>query len=137
MGIKITPADSWFSKCVRKRANWACEMCGAQHDESSTGLHCSHFHGRGNWSLRFNPDNVRALCFGCHAKMGANPFEHTEWFKEQVGEGMFQILLDLKRDVGLAKDYRKTKGKGDISKHFKQQFEQMQDYEIKEIEPFL
>ena len=137
MGIKITPADSWFSKCVRQRANWRCEHCGTQYDTSSTGLHCSHFHGRGNWATRFHPENARALCFGCHSKMGANPFEHTEWFTEQIGEGMFQILLDLKRDVGLAKEYRKTKGKGEIAKFFKQQYEQMQECETREIEAYL
>lgn len=137
MGIKITPADSWFSKCVRQRANWCCEHCGTQYDQSSTGLHCSHFHGRGNWSLRFHPENARALCFGCHSFMGGNPHEHTEWFLAQIGEGMFQILLDLKRDTGLAKEFRKTKGKGDISKFFKAQFESMQSDATKEIEAYL
>jgi len=137
MAIKITPADSWFSKCVRQRAGWACEYCGAQYDQSSQGLHCSHFHGRGNWSVRFHPDNVAALCYGCHRFMEANPHEHTKWFKERIGEGMYQILLELKEDKDLAKQYRKTKGKGDISTHFKHQFEMNQLTNNKKIEAWL
>lgn len=136
MGIKITPADSWFSKCVRQRANWCCENCGKQYDQSSTGLHCSHFHGRANWATRFHPDNARALCFGCHAYMGGNPYEHNKWFLEQIGEGMYQILLEMKRDTGLAKMYRQTKGKGELAKHFKSQFEAMQNG-ANEIEAWL
>ena len=30
------------------------------------GLECSHHHGRGNWSIRFEPQNAEALCTGCH-----------------------------------------------------------------------
>ena len=137
MGIKITPADSWFSKCVRSRAGWRCEHCGKQYTQSDTGLHCSHFHGRGNWSLRFHPENASALCYGCHTFMGANPHEHQRFFKERLGEGMYQILLDLKRDTGLAKMYRKTKGKGEISSFFKRQFEEFEAGERQEIEAFL
>ena len=136
MSIKITPADSWFSKAIRQRAGWRCEKCGTQYDESSTGLHCSHFHGRGNWSVRLNPDNARALCYGCHRHMEANPYEHTKWFEEWLGEARFQILLDRKRDISLGKEYKKTKGKGEISKHYKGEYERMKanpDHEIVEF----
>lgn len=129
MGIKITPADSSFSKCIRKRAHWRCERCGAAYTPSCTGLHCSHFHGRANWAVRFHPDNASALCMGCHSYFGANPHEHKEFFLTRLGDGMYQILLELKRDTGLAKLYRKTKGKGELSKFYKDQFENMKEGE--------
>ena len=42
MAIKITPADTAFSKCVKERADWKCERCGTQYQEGDRGLHCSH-----------------------------------------------------------------------------------------------
>lgn len=136
--IKITPADSAFSKCVRYRAGWACERCGAQHDSSSTGLHCSHFFGRANWSVRFHPDNARSLCHGCHSWLSGNPYEHCEWIKGQIGEGRLQMLLEARNDTSLGKLYRKTKGKGDIAKWFRDQLAAMQsDFTLKDFEAWL
>lgn len=136
-GIKRTPADDWFSKCIRARAGWACEHCGAQHDRSSRGLHCSHFHGRANWSIRFHPDNCASLCAGCHGLMEGNPLEHTEFFKTRLGEGLFEILLQLKRDTALGKEYRRTKGKGEISAHYKKQFEAIEKGEQETFSAFI
>lgn len=122
-GIKITPADKYFSKCVRKRAHWRCERCGGSYTPSCSGLHCSHFHGRANWAVRFHPDNASSLCYGCHSFMGANPHEHQKFFMDRLGDGMYQILLETKRDSNLAKTLRKTKGKGLLAAHYKDQFE--------------
>ena len=135
MGIKITPADSAFSKCVRALAKWSCELCGTSYLPSDTGLHCSHFHGRGNWGTRFDPDNVEAACFGCHMKMEGSPHDFTKRWEEKLGEGAYEMLLERKNDTGLGKMYRQTKGKGEIAKHFREQLkliEEGQDY----IEPF-
>lgn len=124
--IKITPADSWFSKCIRARAKWRCERCEKQYDQSSTGLHCSHYFGRGNWSTRFDPDNCEALCFGCHAEMGANPHDHRLRILRKLGGGAYDLLNERRNDTDLGKMYRKTKGKGDISKFFKAQFDEFE-----------
>ena len=32
MGIKRDAADNWFSKCVRERANYTCEVSANPHD---------------------------------------------------------------------------------------------------------
>lgn len=133
--MKITPADSAFSKLIRARSGWRCEMCGTQYEENSQGLHCSHFHGRANWSVRFDPDNCEAACMGCHMKCEGNPHEFTDRWKAKLGQGAYDILLERKNDIGLAKMYRRTKGKGEIAKHFRDQLHAVMDGA--EIEVFL
>ena len=126
-GIKTTPADQAFSLCVRARAGWRCEVCNTQYQKGAQGLHCSHFHGRGNWGVRLDPDNASAHCFGCHQKMGANPHEHTDWTRNKLGEFRYQALIERKNDISLGKLYRKTKGKGEIAKHYRDQLKLLED----------
>lgn len=126
--IKKTPADNAFSDCVRERAGWCCERCGTYYPEGRRGgLHCSHFHGRGNWGIRFDPLNAFSHCFGCHQKLGANPHEFREWVVEKIGEGAYEILLERKNDTGLGKMVRRTKGKGEIAKHYRDQLKAMRE----------
>ncbi len=120
-GIKTTPADQAFSKCVRERAGWKCQKCGAQHDESSTGLHASHHHGRGNWSIRFNPLNAEALCYGCHSHYGGTEKRRNEVLTKVEQDLLYELMED--RDLG--REYRRTKGKGDIAKHYREEFKRM------------
>ena len=121
-GIKVTPADSAFSKCVRERAGWRCENCGTQHDQSSRGLGCSHHHGRGNWSIRFHPLNAESLCTACHYAMGG-----TEERRQAVMTENEQTLLwSLKNDCGLGKEYKRTKGVGEVAKHYREELKRMQ-----------
>lgn len=122
--IKITPADSWFSKCVRERAEWKCERCGNQPNKQ--GLHCSHYHGRGQWGVRFEPLNAFANCMGCHLYFEARPHEFSEWVRNKIGNDNYELLNELRNDINRGKEYRRTKGKGEISKHYKDQFEIMQ-----------
>jgi hypothetical protein len=122
-GVKITAADKWFSKCVRQRANWCCERCGNDFTHKPGGLDCSHHHGRRNWSIRFNPLNAEALCYGCHSHHGGT----EERRKEVLTEQEIDLLFELKRDVSLAKEYRRTKGVGEISKHYREEYRRMVD----------
>jgi hypothetical protein len=124
--IKRTPADIAFSRCVRYRAGYQCERCGAQHTESSMGLHCSHVHGRRSWSVRFHPENAFALCYGCHSYMGSNPHEHEAFAISKIGPGRYELLLELKRDTRLGKVYRQTGGKGEIAKHYRNELKRME-----------
>lgn len=133
--IKITPADQAFSKCVRTRAGFKCERCGAQHDEKSMGLHCSHFWSRGNWSVRFDPLNASSLCYGCHAFLGGNPEEHRRWFYERLGRVRYEILEERKNDLKLGREMRKTKGKGEIAKHFRNELTRMLDLINEGLQP--
>lgn len=125
--IKRTPADAAFSDCVRERANWKCEVCGTDYTNNTRGLHCSHYHGRANWSVRFNPDNAAAHCYGCHSKLEGSPHDFYQLWIKFLGEGAYQLLLEKKNDTGLGKEYRRTKGKGDIAKHYRNEFKRMKD----------
>ena len=118
MALKITSADKWVSKCVREAANWTCCRCGTKHQEGSQGLHASHGYSRGNWGVRFNTElNIRAQCYGCHMSEGGN------WMYRLLTEHERALLEELKNDTARGKLYRKTKGVGEIAKHYREQYE--------------
>ena len=119
--VKITPADSAFSKCVRERTDYTCEKCGKQYDRSSTGLHASHFHGRGHYSVRFDPDNVFSHCYSCHLNFGANPHDFTQWAIKQLGETRYEILLEKKNNTNIGKEIKRLAKKGEVAKHYREQ----------------
>lgn len=124
MSIKITPADRWFSMCIREAADWTCECCGKKYEERSMGLHCSHYFGRRNKALRFCPDNAFAHCFGCHQKLGSNPDDFQRWMLNKVGEGVMDILREKRNDIGLAKSINKNLK--DVAKHYRQEHARLQ-----------
>ena len=115
--LKRTPADDAFSLCIRTLAGFKCEKCGQQHAENSRGLHCSHHHSRGNWAIRLDPMNAEALCYGCHSHYGGT----EERRNEVLTRGEQDLLFEKKRDQALAREYKKTKGKGSIAKHYRDQ----------------
>lgn len=123
-GIKRTPADDAFSKCVRERANWTCEKCNKYFPEGKRqGLDCSHHYGRRNWSIRLEPINAESLCYGCHSHYGGTEDRR----KEVLNKGELEILIEKKNDIQLGKEVRKTKGKGEIAKHFREELKRMQE----------
>lgn len=117
--VKIFACDTWFSKCVRERANWACERCGSQFPEGQDrrGLHCSHFYGRGNWATRFHPDNAFAHCYGCHQYLGSHPTEFHRWAMEKMGEGCMVMLREITNDTRLGRLARRSRQ--DIAAHYR------------------
>lgn len=117
MGIKITPADKAFSKCIRAANNYVCYKCGAIHNKSSTGLHCSHNFGRRHKTIRWCKENALPLCFSCHKWFGENPADSGAWLESQIGEGVVQILRE-KRDSGVKVTKLEEK---DIAKHYREQ----------------
>ena len=121
MGIKRDAADNWFSKCVRERTNYTCEVCFKVYDRSSTGLHCSHYFGRANKSVRWHGDNAFAHCYGCHQRMSSNPHDFTYWAKLMLGDSRYEMLLDRKNDSNMAKQLVKDNKAGLIAKHYKEQ----------------
>lgn len=135
-GVKRTPADDAFSLCVRERAGWTCEKCGKYYPEGAgrKGLHCSHYIGRGNWSVRLDRDNAESLCYGCHSHHGGT----ERRAREVLGDGLWEILYERSVDTELGRAYRKTKGKGEVAKHFRAEYERMRasrmDGEIGRIE---
>lgn len=127
MLIKITPADQAFSRCIRERAGWRCERCGKQYGEGYQGLHCSHHHRRGHWSIRFEPLNAEALCYGCHSHVGGT----EQRIRECLTESQYDLLIELKNNIDRAKQVRKTKGVGDIAKHYRNELARMKELRSK------
>ncbi len=75
-----------------------CERCLTP-KTSYKKLQCSHFHGRGQKSTRWDEENAAGLCFLCHQQLGSNPLEHTEWFKQYIGEEEFDLLSGRARTL--------------------------------------
>lgn len=129
-GIKITNPDKWFSLCVRERSDWTCQHCGKKYEPEYTvdglpkaqGLHCSHFIGRGNWSVRHEPLNAEAHCYGCHAKFEGDPDYFTNWMQGRLGS-LYEILIEKKNDLMIGKQARREQD--EIAAHYKAEFERM------------
>ena len=116
-GIKRTPADDAFSKCVRERNDYICERCNAVHQRGSGGLHCSHIYSRSHRTIRWAGDNAQALCFACHQWYGKNPADSGLWINDLMGEGCMAILREkLNSKVKVPKIEEK-----DIAKHYREQ----------------
>jgi hypothetical protein len=119
-GIKRTQADIWFSKCVRERAGWRCEKCGAQHAENSMGLHCSHHHSRRNAGIRLDPLGAESLCYGCHSHYGGTEERRIE----ALGAVGAALLNEIKNDLNRGREYKRA-GDRELSKHYKGEFLRM------------
>ncbi len=102
--MKLRAADTVFAKWVKMRDKHTCQRCGAKHEVKSQGLHCAHFITRRNESTRFDPDNVRSICYGCHSYFHQHPKEHEKFMIAQLGETGFAALLERKRRIGKRND---------------------------------
>ena len=123
MKVKIKASDKWFSRCIRERTAWTCEVCGSVHEEGSQGLQCSHYFGRRANALRWAKDNAFAMCWGCHQKLGSNPDYFRLWAVNKVGQGMIDILREKREDINLAKLFKKNEK--EVAKHYKAEYERM------------
>lgn len=87
MQIKRRKADILYSQWLRKERP-RCERC-----YNGQSLQVSHFFGRANENLRFNPLNTDCLCFSCHQFFTANPNEYVEWKRKRMGEVEYKRLV--------------------------------------------
>ncbi len=101
--MKLRPADNVFARWIKSRDKYTCQRCGTVHPEGSRGIHCAHFITRRNESTRFDPDNARSICYGCHSFFHQHPKEHEAFMISQLGAG-FEDLLARKRRVGKRND---------------------------------
>lgn len=90
--MKIRAVDTLFSKYIRTRDGWNCQRCGKKYTPPTGALHCSHYHGRRKESVRFDPENADAHCYGCHSFFEQNPNEHYDWKLKQLGENRLNNL---------------------------------------------
>lgn len=77
-------------------------------------LDCSHYHGRGKESVRFDPENADAACRACHNYVATAEGQQwlDAWKLRQLGEQRYNLLLlrantPAKRDDVLTKMYLK------------------------------
>ncbi len=117
MAIKIKPADTAFSKCVRAGNDWTCERCKTKYEEGSMGLHCSHVFSRRHRTTRWCKDNAQALCFSCHQWFGGNPADSGRWVEGFIGEG---VIDQLREKIHSRVKVSKLEEK-DIAKHYREQ----------------
>jgi hypothetical protein len=85
--IKIDKYDRRFAKFIKLR-DVVCQRCGATNGK----LECSHIFSRRNRGLRFDPENAKLLCFGCHRDWHENPVSGTDWLKRLIGEDAYDRL---------------------------------------------
>ncbi len=98
--IRITKLDSLFSKKIRERDNWTCVRCKAYHAPPTSALHCSHYWGRAAKSVRYDPLNADALCYGCHSKWESNKQGDYRDFKiHQLGAFQYAQLEKRARSI--------------------------------------
>ena len=127
--IKITNADKWFSKCVREAADWSCEVCGTKYAENAQGLHCSHFFGRRNYSVRFCSQGLKGVnnafshCYSCHQKMGSNPYDFAKWVENEIGADFVEILIEKRNDISAGKMIKKNLK--EVAAHYKLEYEKL------------
>ena len=96
-GFRRDKRDNLFSKMIRFRDEFTCCRCGALHEETSSGLHCSHNVPRTYLRLRWTPLNALALCYRCHMWYGGEPYESGAWLAEHMGDRMHRELLSMKQ----------------------------------------
>ena len=87
-GPKITPVTlpisqyppDWNLRSLqcRKKAEWKCEECSIDLGLNRKFLHAHHLRG-----TRYNqPEDLRALCIGCHAEQPRHEMKHLPYYLE-------------------------------------------------------
>ena len=125
-GIKIYPADDWFSKCIREGNNNSCEMCG----RSGIKMETHHYEGRRNFATRFEPLNCCCLCYSCHRKAHESPDRYKDFLVNKIGVMAYDVLKEKILDKALiAKQLRHEKK--ELSKYFRDQYREILDKRAK------
>ena len=97
--IKRNPNDIAFSNFIHSKAGGKCEYCGRVCKlgmETIYQLEASHYFSRSHWAVRYDPENVYALCSACHKRMGgyknSEDGEYDIWVKQKLGEDGYKRL---------------------------------------------
>lgn len=103
--IKRDKADEVISEYIRLR-DGRCRRCEkpGYGPKGIYGLQASHYYSRRHENTRFDPDNLDALCAGCHSYWEKEGKEEYKAFKiAQLGQQEFD-LLNVKRHTYKKKD---------------------------------
>lgn len=90
--MKRTADDRRWSRAIRERDGFRCQLCGAVHSESSTGLHAAHIFSRGIKRTRLDLENGIALCYACHVRADGNPALKEELARKLLGDERYDAL---------------------------------------------
>lgn len=82
--------DTAWSKAVKKRAGFKCEVCG-----KTESLNSHHVVGRRNRRLRWELFNGVCLCAGCHTFKLKSAHQNPEWFHFWMEENRWEDLRDI------------------------------------------
>ena len=121
MKIRLDPADKWFSKCVRERANWTCEHCLTPYPSGSGSVQCSHLFSRRHNATRYDPLNAFCHCVSCHIRLGSDPVNFTKWADSRLGPKKVESLYVRS---GMTLKLSKV-DKAFIAKHYQSEHRQM------------
>lgn len=91
MKVRITKEDAVFSKLIRLRDKYTCQVCNKFFADGH-GLQCSHFYSRRHQATRYDPMNAAAKCFTCHQRLGENPIEFDAWIRSYLGDVLYEEL---------------------------------------------
>ena len=84
-GIKRLTADKHMSDALRRAAGWTCQLTGKDYTDNPQGLQLSHFIGRANWAVRFDPKNCLVLSAWAHKQVESHPVQHINLWREIHG----------------------------------------------------
>ena len=126
--MKITAADSNFSKAIKMRDKNTCQKCGKVADR----MECSHVFGRRHRTIRWDTLNAKTLCHSCHRWWHENPTESGQWFQDTFGEDRLAILRE-KRDCGMKVPKSEEKL---ISAHYREQIKLMEEDDTHKLVSF-
>jgi len=102
--IKNSTIDQTFSKLIRERDGYICQMPNCKYCENLSlrngGLECSHYRSRRYLAGRWYPDNCCSFCHPAHAEIDQGPQAvHVRLMIELLGEtGHDRLVERLQRN---------------------------------------
>ena len=93
--IWSTPnADRRIALFVKERDEYTCQLCGRKAPDVI--IDPSHYWGRYVSATRFHPDNIDAVCRGCHFRIEhAKQGEYKDFKEKQLGKEKYKALRKL------------------------------------------
>ena len=94
--VKQNPIMILWSKCVKTRDGFKCQLCGA----TEGVMHAHHFIGRRKAQTKYLVEVGICLCFTCHNEVGDYSGVNEELFIKTVGSIRKEELEVLSRIIG-------------------------------------
>lgn len=131
--IKNATIDTVFSKLIRERDDYICQMPDCKYCENlplrSGGAECSHYRGRRYLAGRWHPDNCICLCHPAHVEIDQGPQAvHVRLMINLLGETRHDMLVErLQRN-----DFRYPQWERiEMHEHYKAQLKHLEKRRMK------